>query len=61
MKISIIVLLCLIVLMMGCSHEDNRASSLWEDRQMEDDQRIYGSPYEGPQNQLQSIWLPTPY
>ena len=42
MKISIIVLLCLMVLMMGCSHSDNRALSLWEDRQMDDDQRIYG-------------------
>ena len=60
MKISIIVLLCLIALMMGCSHEDNRASSLWEVRQMDDDQRIYGNPYESL-NQWQSVWLPTPY
>jgi len=61
MKILIIVLLFLIAMMMGCSNSDNRAFSLWEDRQMDDDQRIYGSPYEGPQNQLQSIWLPTHY
>jgi hypothetical protein len=61
MKILIVVLLCFIVLIMGCSYSDIRALSLWEDRQMDDDQRIYGSPYDDPQNQLQSVWLPTPY
>ncbi len=61
MKILIVVLLCLIMLMMGCSNSDNRALSLWEDRQMDDDQRIYGSPYESPQDQWQSVWLPAPY
>jgi len=44
MKILIIVLLFLIAMMMGCSNSDNRAFSLWEDRQMDDDQRIYGLP-----------------
>ena len=64
MKISIIALLWLMVLMMGCSRSFDQASSMWEERQMDDDQRIYGSPYnnsdESP-NQWQSIWLPTPY
>ena len=64
MKISIIVLFCLIVLMTGCSRSFDQASSLWEERQMDDDQRIYGSPYvnlEESPNQWQSVWLPTPY
>ena len=51
MKISIIIIhiiLCLIVLMlmMGCSRSYNQALALWEERQMDDDQRIYGNPYE---------------
>ena len=64
MKILIIVLLCLIVLMMGCSNSDNPSLSLWEDRQMDDDQRIYGSPYESSYespDRWQSVWLPTPF
>jgi hypothetical protein len=60
MKISIIVLLCLMTLIVGCSQLHNPASSLWKERQMDDYQRIHGNPYENP-DQLQSIWLPTPY
>ena len=61
MKIFIIVLLCLMTLMMGCLRSFDQASSLWEERQMDDDRRIHGNPYESPQNQWQSVWLPTPY
>ena len=60
MKIAIIVLLCLMTLMVGCSKLHIPASSLWEERQMDDDRRIHGNPYENP-GQLQSIWLPTLY
>jgi len=64
MKILIIALLFVIALMMGCSNSDNPSLSLWEDRQMDDDQRIYGSPYEssyeGP-DRWQCVWLPTPF
>jgi len=59
MKILIILILCLIVLMMGCSDSFDRGQALWEKRQMDDDQRIYENPYESP-NQLQSVWLPSP-
>ena len=64
MKISIIILLCLMTLMMGCSHSHNPAASLWEDRQMDDDQRIHGNPYESSYenpDSWQSVWLPTPF
>jgi len=64
MKILIIVLLFLMALTMGCSNSDNPSLSLWEDRQMDDDQRIYGSPYESSYESSdlwQSVWLPTPY
>jgi len=64
MKISMILLLFLIAMLMGCSNSHSRALSLWEDRQMDDDQRIYGSPYEnsyeGP-DRWQCVWLPTPF
>jgi len=60
MKILIIVMLFLMALMMGCSNSDNRALSLWEERQMDDDQRIYGNPYESS-DRWQGVWLPTPY
>jgi hypothetical protein len=60
MKISIIVLLCLMTFMVGCTQLHNPASSLWKERQMDDNRRIYGNPYENPYG-LQSIWLPTPY
>ena len=61
MKISIIVLLCLMTLMVGCSQSHNPSSSLWKERQMEDYRRIHGNPYDSPQDQWQSVWLPTPY
>jgi Na+-transporting methylmalonyl-CoA/oxaloacetate decarboxylase gamma subunit len=60
MKILMIVLLFLIAMMMGCSNSHNRSFSLWEDRQMDDDQRIYGNPYKNT-DRWQSVWLPTPY
>jgi hypothetical protein len=60
MKILLIVLFCLIVLMTGCSNSSDRASSLWQERQMDDDRRIYGNPYESS-NRLQSVRLPAAY
>ena len=46
MKISTIIILCLITLMTGCSPCCDRSESLWMERQMEDDRRIYGNPNE---------------
>jgi len=60
MKILVIILLCLMTLMVGCSQSHNPTSSLWKERQMEDDQRIHGNPYQST-GQLQSVWLPIPY
>ena len=60
MKIFIILLLTLILLMTGCSHSPNQTSSLWEERQMDDNRRIHGNPYEN-RDRLQSIWLSQPY
>jgi hypothetical protein len=45
MKILMIIILCLIVLMAGCSRSCYRGEALWQERQMEDDRRIYGNPY----------------
>lgn len=60
MKIIIIVSLCLVALIMGCSHSSHRTLSLWQERQMDDDQRIHGNPYEMPK-QWQGVWMPTLY
>ena len=60
MKILAVILLCLIILVAGCSHSYNPTSSLWKERQMDDNQRIHGNPYES-RGQFQSIWLPTLY
>jgi hypothetical protein len=60
MKVLVIVLLSLIVLMTGCSNSSYRASSLWQERQMDDDRRIYGNPYESSHRSL-SIQLPATY
>ena len=60
MKFLVTILLCLIVLIAGCSQSHNPASSLWKERQMDDNHRIHGSPYEN-RGQWQSVWLPTPY
>ena len=50
--IIIYMILCLMVLMMvGCSESHNRALALWVERRMEDDQRIYGNPYETSEQQ----------
>lgn len=51
MKISTIIIhitLCLVLLMlmMGCSHSRSQVLALWEQKQMDDDLRIYGNPYE---------------
>jgi hypothetical protein len=54
MKISsiiirmILIILCLMVLMqlMGCSRSHNQVSKLWIERQMDDDRRLDGNPYE---------------
>ena len=46
MKILIIIILCLIALVVGCSDCCDPGLSLWEKRRMDDDQRIYGNPYE---------------
>jgi len=64
MKILMILLLCLMALIAGCSHSPNGTLSLWQERQMDDDRRIYGSPYDSSHDspgQWQSVWLPTPY
>jgi ABC-type phosphate/phosphonate transport system substrate-binding protein len=60
MKVLIIILLSLIVLMTGCSNSSYRASSLWQERQMDDDLRIYGNPYENSNRSL-GIQLPAIY
>ncbi|MFC1604281.1 hypothetical protein ACFL5F_04560 [Planctomycetota bacterium] len=48
MKISIIIILCLMALMLitGCSNSHNQALALWAERRIDDDQRIYENPYE---------------
>jgi len=56
MKISTIIIhiiLCLMVLMTmaGCSLSHNGTLALWEERQMDDDLRIYGNPYESSNRQ----------
>jgi hypothetical protein len=60
MKILAIILLCLMILTAGCSHSHNPSSALWHERQMDDNQRIHGNPYEMPQ-QEQRVWMPTLY
>jgi hypothetical protein len=34
------------MLMMGCSHSQSQVLTLLEQKQMDDDLRIYGNPYE---------------
>lgn len=56
MKISIMIIqiiLCLMAMMFmaGCSSSHNRILTLWEERQMDDDRRIYGNPYESSNRQ----------
>jgi hypothetical protein len=51
MKISTIIIhiilrLMLLTMITGCSQSDNQVLALWKERQMQDDQRIYGNPYE---------------
>jgi hypothetical protein len=50
MKTSTIIhiILCLIVLTLftGCSHRYNQVSIFWKERQMDDDRRLYGNPYD---------------
>ena len=46
MKIPMIFILCLTVLLPGCRCCCGRTESLWLERQMEDDRRIYGNPNE---------------
>ena len=46
MKVLMIIILCLAVLLAGCSSCCDRIESLWLERQMEDDRRIYGNPNE---------------
>jgi hypothetical protein len=36
----------LLTMITGCSQSDNQVLALWKERQMQDDQRIYGNPYE---------------
>jgi len=60
MKILVVILLLLMVPMAGCSQLSNPTSSLWHERQMQDDQRIHGYPYQGA-SQLQTVWLSIPY
>jgi hypothetical protein len=60
MKILAMILLCLMIQTAGCSNSHNPSSALWQERQMDDDQRIHGNPYEMPQ-QRQRVWLPSLY
>ena len=50
MKISNIVIHIILFLMvpilMGCSQTYNQASTFWDERQMDDDRRLYGNPYD---------------
>jgi hypothetical protein len=45
--IIIHVILCLMLMMLiaGCSASRNDVSTLWQERQIEDDWRLYGNPY----------------
>ena len=45
--IMIHVILCLMLTMLinGCSASRNNVSTLWQERQIEDDLRLYGNPY----------------
>jgi hypothetical protein len=57
MRISTIIvhiILCLTVLMLisGCSHSDNQAWVLFKERQIDDDRRLYGNPYESLNQQI---------
>ena len=47
MKFFTILLFSLILLIIGFSDCCDPGLFLWEKRQMDDDQRIYGNPYEG--------------
>jgi len=60
MKVLAVILLCFMILVSGCSHSHNPASSLWKERQMEDDQRIHGNPYQST-GALQTVWMPILY
>jgi uncharacterized membrane protein len=44
--IHIILFLMVLMLITGCSYSRNQVSASWEERQMDDDRRIYGNPYE---------------
>jgi hypothetical protein len=63
MTISTIIhtILCLIVAMLitGCSRTQNQVSILWEERQMDDDRRLYGNPYDSL-NRQEDIFSFTP-
>jgi hypothetical protein len=45
MKILIVIILCLMVQVTGCLRSCYPEEALWQERQMEDDERIYGNPY----------------
>ncbi|KPK36868.1 MAG: hypothetical protein AMJ65_15635 [Phycisphaerae bacterium SG8_4] len=44
MNILTIMILCFMMLTTGCSACCDRSESLWIERKMEDDRRIYGNP-----------------
>jgi len=60
MKILAVILLFLIISVEECSQLYNPTSSLWNERQMQDDQRIHGNPYQSTV-QFQTVWVPIPY
>lgn len=60
MKILAVILLFLMISMAGCSQLNNPTSSLWNERQMQDDHRIHGNPYRST-GQFQTVWVPIPY
>jgi hypothetical protein len=43
--IHIILCLTMLMLISGCSHSHIQVSALYKERQMDDDQRLYGDPY----------------
>ena len=43
--IHIILCLTMLMLISGCSHSNNQVLALFEERQMDDDRRLYGDPY----------------
>jgi hypothetical protein len=57
--IRTILSLTVAMLIAGCSRTQNQVSILWEERQMDDDRRLYGNPYDSL-NRREDIFSFTP-